>query len=474
MDLQSLVNKFKFIAGVYAFDILPDGSYSEIRIMAINDLNNMMFNVYPDAPAFYPGVPLRRYFTEINLENFIYSSAVNNEPLYSYVNAFGMWIKGFYLPLDEEGNILNEKGEPNTSPRTAYCLYITTRSEHAETDFMTQRSNAVSSAIMQISVKLSKMQDYDSAMSAAICELKDICGSERCALYTIDNNNQRCRRFDENGEQPDRLEKIMSDMGRTPYETAMAWERDLEGSDCLLLEDLHVIEERDPAWYRSMVNYDIHNMILTAIRYDHKLVGFIWATNFDTEKMMVLKEILELTTFMLAAHIAHHHLVSRLEMMSRTDSLTQVLNRNAMNERVDGLMSDPTTRPQKMGVAFADLNGLKAINDGVGHEAGDKLLKDAAALLRIVFGEYEIYRSGGDEFVIFCPGITREKLGESIARLRKMAENAPNVSLALGTEWVEGDYHIVTVMQNADKNMYQDKRDFYNRHPDKSRRESSR
>ena len=71
MDLQALVNKFKIIAGVYAFDILPDGSYSEIRIMAINNLKEMMFNFNSDAPVFYPGVPLRRYFTEINMEKFI-------------------------------------------------------------------------------------------------------------------------------------------------------------------------------------------------------------------------------------------------------------------------------------------------------------------------------------------------------------------------------------------------------------------
>ena len=59
----------------YAFDILPDGSYSEIRIMAINDISTMMFKVNPGAPDCYPGVPLRSYFTEINLENFMYKCA---------------------------------------------------------------------------------------------------------------------------------------------------------------------------------------------------------------------------------------------------------------------------------------------------------------------------------------------------------------------------------------------------------------
>ena len=472
MDLQGLVNKFKIIAGVYAFDILPDGSYSEIRIMAINNLNNMMFNVYPDAPAFYPGVPLRRYFTEINLENFIYKCAVNNEPLYSYVNAFGLWIKGFYLPVDEDGNALNEKGEPNTSPRTAYCLYLTTRSRQAETDFMTQRSNEVSSAIMQLSIKIHKMQDFESAMAASIGELRNICHAERCALCTIDKVRQECKYYNEYGNQPQRLQQLCDEMGRTPYETALAWENDLEGSDCMLLENLNEIEKRDPAWARSMASNGIKNMILTAIRYDHKLVGLIWATNFNTEKTMEIKETLELSTFMLAAVISHHHLVSNLEIMSTTDSLTQVKNRNAMNARVDELIAEPSARPACMGVAFADLNGLKAVNDGISHEAGDKLLQNAASLLKIVFGDYEVYRSGGDEFVIFCPDISRDKLTENVARLHILAENTPDVSFAVGTEWVEESYDIVTAMQNADKNMYLNKQEYYRQHPEKNWRKS--
>lgn len=49
------------------------------------------------------------------------------------------------------------------------------------------------------------------------------------------------------------------------------------------------------------------------------------------------------------------------------------------------------------GIIFADLNGLKICNDTKGHKAGDELLKKAAALLKEIFNEDEIYRSGGDE-----------------------------------------------------------------------------
>ena len=474
MDLQALVNKFKIIAGVYAFDILPDGSYSEIRIMAINALNDMMFNVYPDAPAFYPGVPLRRYFTEINLENFIYTSAVKNEPLYSYVNAFGMWIKGFYLPLDEDGNIINEKGEPNTSPRTAYCLYMTTRSDHAETDFMSQHSDGVASAVMNISLKLHETPDFHQAMAAAVAEIQKVCCAKSCALYTVDVSNQHCHFINAEGVQNDYPTNFAAEMGRSPFEVAMAWEKALESSDCLLLDDLRVIQERDPVWYESLKKHDIKNMILYAIRSNQMLVGFIWVANYDSSKKLQIKETLELTTFLISAVIANHQFVSQLKIKSSVDGLTQLLNRNAMNERVDKLVSGEAARHNTMGVVLADLNGLKTVNDDEGHDAGDKLLMRAGSLLKLAFGDYEIYRAGGDEFFVFCPDITEEKLAQQVQQLCSLANSTPDVSFAIGSVHVTGQFEIRNMMKTADEKMYKDKQEYYRLHPEKDRRKQNR
>jgi|GEM_PF-389715 len=470
MDLQALVNKFKIIAGVYAFDILPDGSYSEIRIMAINALNDMMFNVYPDAPEFYPGVPLRKYFTEINLENFIYTSAVNNEPLYSYVNAFGMWIKGFYLPLDEDGNIINEKGEPNTSPRTAYCLYMTTRSDKPDTDYMSQHSDGVASAVMNISLKLHETPDFHQAMAGAISDILKMCDAKKCSIYTVDTSNQHCEYINEDGLQTDYLEKFAAEMKRTPFEAAMAWENILEDSDCLILEDLEVVKERDPVWYKSLRDHDIKNIILYAVKNNKRLVGFIWVANYNTSRRMLIKEALELTTFLISAVIANYQLVSQLELKSTVDGLTHLYNRNALDERVDKLVSGIDLYPNTMGVVMADLNGLKAVNDSKGHHAGDKLLVRAAALLNLAFGDYEIYRAGGDEFFVFCQDITEEKLKEQVGQLNSLANNTPDVSFAVGSVYLAGEYDIRDAMKMADERMYKDKQEYYRQHPEKDGR----
>ena len=161
--------------------------------------------------------------------------------------------------------------------------------------------------------------------------------------------------------------------------------------------------------------------------------------------------------------------MSSLEEMSTIDSLTQVNNRNAMNRRVDRIISG-ADKPAAIGVVMADLNGLKPINDEKGHDAGDKLLSNAAALLKIVFGDNEIYRIGGDEFMVFCPDALPGDLEIKIAQLKALADSTPDVSFAVGFECTDGDYNIRRVMQIADEKMYDDKEEYYRLHTDKDRR----
>lgn len=151
-----------------------------------------------------------------------------------------------------------------------------------------------------------------------------------------------------------------------------------------------------------------------------------------------------------------------------------VNKRNVMNERVDALVSGAAVLPERMGVVFADLNGLKTVNDFAGHDAGDKLLNRAAALLKVAFGDYEIYRAGGDEFVVFCSDVTEEQLNTMTAQLRALADNTSDVSFAVGTVFCTGEYDICKAMQAADARMYKDKEEYYRKHPEKDRRKRIR
>ncbi|MBR6045138.1 MAG: GGDEF domain-containing protein [Ruminococcus sp.] len=469
MDYQDFLEGVDALASLYSFDILPDGSFSEIRLMGVNRQNEGMLHFSPDAPEFYPGIPYRYYWKDLNFERVLYKSGSERRSLYSYVNARGFWLKGFYIPVS---NFDTPPAEDGT--KTVYCLYILEYANDIETDSMSQHSADVASSVTNISIKLHEMQDFYQAMSAAASEIKTICGAELCSIYTVDGQSQKCCLINGDGIQGEQLEALAVEMGCSPFEVAMRWEKTLEMSDCLLLEDLKVIEERDPAWYSSLCKHGVKNIVLYEIRCQRTLVGFIWAANVDTSKMMKIKQTLELTSFLLAAVIRNYQLVSRLEMRSTVDGLTQVGSRNAMNDRVDRWTSGAEKLPEVMGVAFADLNGLKTVNDDEGHDAGDRLLSRAASLLKIAFGDHEIYRAGGDEFVAFCPGISEEKLLEQVQQLRSLADSTHDVSFAVGTAYVTGDYDICKAMQAADENMYRDKEEFYRLHPEKDRRRRSR
>lgn len=472
MDFQTWIEGINGLASLYAFDVMKDGSFGEIRLMAVNQMNQGMLHINPNAPAFYPGIPYRNFWMDLNFESFVYQCASEGKPLYSYVNARGVWLKGFYLPISDQWDW--SPGDGAGVARTVYCLYVLSYSNEVETDSMSQKSSEVANAVMEISIRLHKTEGFYQSMAAAAAEIAKICGAENCSIYTVDKINQSCSLINMDGLQEEYLKSLAAEMNRTPFEVAESWEKDLALSDCLLLDDLSVIEERDPVWYRSLCDHGIQNIILYAIRYNQTLVGFIWAANYAVEKRMMIKETLELCAFLTAAVIANHQMVSRLEVKSTVDSLTQVNNRNAMNDRMDGFTSGREELPETMGLVFADLNGLKTVNDQEGHVAGDKLLTRAAALLKIAFGDYEIYRAGGDEFVIFCPGITEEKMGQLVSQLRGLSDNTTDVSFSVGMVFCGGDYNLQQALQIADQRMYADKEEYYRKHPERDRRKRSR
>ena len=141
------------------------------------------------------------------------------------------------------------------------------------------------------------------------------------------------------------------------------------------------------------------------------------------------------------------------------DLLTGVNNRNAMNNDVDQFVWSKT-----LGIVFADLNGLKRVNDKEGHDAGDLLLKNAALALQRIFVGSKIYRSGGDEFLVIAPDITEDDLNQRVKALHKVSESPDSPSFAIGSVFSNKETDIRKMMQTADELMYQNKAQYYDQH----------
>jgi diguanylate cyclase (GGDEF)-like protein len=108
--------------------------------------------------------------------------------------------------------------------------------------------------------------------------------------------------------------------------------------------------------------------------------------------------------------------------LSEFDSLTGLANRHRMSRRLNSVLAAYKAAKRACALMMLDLDRFKAVNDTMGHPAGDDLLKQVAQRLRTVIGERgEIGRLGGDEFQIILPDLDdRGKLGELANKLIQM------------------------------------------------------
>lgn len=141
-----------------------------------------------------------------------------------------------------------------------------------------------------------------------------------------------------------------------------------------------------------------------------------------------------------------------LERLVRTDPLTRLGNRRALEEDFPGLQSP---------VLFTiwDVDGLKRINDSRGHMAGDAyLLRFVDALRAASRSGDRLYRTGGDEFVGLHFGPDRERLPDAVALVVKVRAMFPSVSVGWASSQGQS---LDSVSVKADLAMYQDKQDAY-------------
>lgn len=155
---------------------------------------------------------------------------------------------------------------------------------------------------------------------------------------------------------------------------------------------------------------------------------------------------------------------------ARTDPLTGLLNRRAFLEEVERHAARQDRDNQPSTLMFADLDHFKPVNDRLGHEAGDEVLRHTAALLRKTFRPADlIARLGGDEFAIWLNGADHMTAAERAEHLRdavprELAEltgpDLPSVTMSIGIASKEpGDGETLdSLMLRADRAMYEVKR----------------
>jgi diguanylate cyclase (GGDEF)-like protein len=113
----------------------------------------------------------------------------------------------------------------------------------------------------------------------------------------------------------------------------------------------------------------------------------------------------------------------RLRFMSLTDGLTGLDNRRHLNERIDEMFQHAQRLNEPFSVVMCDLDKFKSVNDTYGHQAGDEVLKQLAAILKEEAREIDrVGRYGGEEFLLLLPGTVLDAAVTFAERVRKHVE----------------------------------------------------
>ena len=464
-DHQAIVNGIASPTCVLSVDRLPDGSYGNIRIIAGNKpyIASIENTYVPGAPklTFEPGAPYERYLPkDLNFEEVCIRCAIGKEPIHNYVHPerFDIWFNIFMLPLESDDE------------NTGYCTYTMEYTKQPDPALMSNRSADISNEVLNTCVKLHDSNDFERTMDEIMKDIRRISRARRCCIMLMDYENRKCSVLCEDSEDFDKRGRVADKLDDSFFDIADSWLDTIAGSDSIVAKNEHdmmFIKQRNPVWYESLKRFGVESVVLFPLKYNGEILGFIFATNFDTGNAARIKETFELTSFFIASEIANHQLLDRLEVMSKIDMLTGICNRNAMNDRVSQIVAGTDAGSKTMGVAFADLNGLKQTNDSEGHGAGDRLLINAAEVLKKVFPECELYRAGGDAFMIFAPDMSEDTFNSRVAKLKEISDSGEGVSFAVGDYFCPDSVDIRQAMRIADERMYEDKEKYYQRYPER-------
>jgi diguanylate cyclase (GGDEF)-like protein/PAS domain S-box-containing protein len=163
----------------------------------------------------------------------------------------------------------------------------------------------------------------------------------------------------------------------------------------------------------------------------------------------------------------------KVEFMADHDNLTMLPNRRSLEKKLNELINNSLENNSHFAVLFLDLDGFKIINDGLGHDIGDLLLKEVAIRFQDALREEDyIFRVGGDEFAILIEYTTNDKIIEVVARKIIETVNQPiliaNHSLQVGcsigiARFPQDGDNLLSLLKHSDTAMYKAKQEGKNR-----------
>lgn len=245
------------------------------------------------------------------------------------------------------------------------------------------------------------------------------------------------------------------------------WFEDFGKFDFVYIDNLEDYKEKSEPMYEFAKLLDIKRNISGPLIIDGEYIGFF---GIDDPSVSALEDIaysIKLVAYFMAVMLRQRNNQLLLHRYSYRDQMTGVMNRRALEEFIEIELDYRVG----VGVLMCDINGLKRVNDQMGHEAGDTMIREVADCLSEVFTNERVFRMGGDEFLVVSSTPNKATFEQRIRTVRLLIEargRSASMGYTYGTT-TKDDFE--SLQKQADKLMYEDKRAYYEVHPDRRRRE---
>lgn len=332
--------------------------------------------------------------------------------------------------------------------------------------------NQYLTALHETALALMNRLELDELLEAIVARAAEILGTQHGWLYLINTDNS----------------ELILRMGIGNFRKMVGFRlipgEGLSGKVWQSGEPMLVIDYS--TWPGRSPNYDFLKMnscVAIPLKTGQEMLGILGFGFFDQQKNIVPEQLSLLTGFAQLASIAldnarlynaaQQELAERkrvediLRYLAYHDTLTDLPNRTLFNDRLSVALNQAKRNNSNFAVMFLDLDYFKMVNDTLGHDVGDRLLKGIASKLSNLLRKGDtISRIGGDEFTILLHGINHAEDAAMVAQ---------KIIDTLREPWVVGvhEFHITTsigialypndgedqetLIKNADAAMYQAK-----------------
>ncbi|WP_221091633.1 GGDEF domain-containing protein [Deinococcus aquaedulcis] len=205
----------------------------------------------------------------------------------------------------------------------------------------------------------------------------------------------------------------------------------------------------------------IRATITVPILYGGDVYALMNLDSFSSEFAFAADSVEAMQSFCVQAAVLMHGSRQRelVERSARTDVLTGLYNRRHFNDVLAQHLAAAERHGQPLALLIADLTNFKAINDTLGHAAGDAALVAVADILRrSVRASDTVFRWGGDEFAVILPQTDGAGAAQMAARFVQELGRAPiqgvTVGASIGVGWGQGRLNAEALLHEADQAMY--------------------